>query len=418
MLDGSRQRTERTSDIVLFDANSYYASCHQAVQPDLRGKPVIVAGDPKNRSGIVLTASYEARRFGIKTTMPIRQALNLCPEAVVLKPDFALYLELSGKMWQVVRRYTDEGHIQVVSIDECFADFQGSQRLFGDTPTIARRVQAEIFSELSLGISVGISYCKILAKLASDYARDPLTRIKCPRSFTVIQPEDLREKVWPLPLGELSGIGKQLEQRFSSIGLKTIEDLAHADPLMIRLSFGLYGERLYQWANGIDDRPVTPEEPVSNRSLGRSVTLPQNILDPDQVAQVLLVLSESVGRKVRQEKVKARTLTLTLKDTRLKSHTYSTTLPEPTDSSLVFYRECLNLYNQRWPIQEPIRLIGISAGKLYQGPEQLSLFSEKEVEAKQLTQTLDRLKDKYGSHSVMRATELLDLGQNVSRRKD
>jgi DNA polymerase-4 len=403
-------------DIVLFDANSYYASCHQAVDPELRGKPLLVAGDPKNRTGIILTASYEARVFGVKTAMPLFQALKHCPDAVLLSPDFSLYLDLSEKMWQIVSRYTDKEHIEVVSVDECFADFSGSHLLFGSTEEIARRIQREIYEELNLGVSVGVSYCKILAKLASDYERDPHTRVKRPRSFTVFSPSDLESNVWPLRVGELSGIGSQMEKHLENLRIYTIGDLAQFSPKLLEQRFGVYGLKIHDWANGRDDRRVTPEDNVQNHSLGRSITLPEDIADSDRVAEVLLSLADSVGRKVRHEKAKARTITLTIKNSKFKTRTYSTTLSEPTDLTDILYRESLRLYHEKWLQNEPIRLLGITAGRLQKGHEQLSLFQEEIEEQTELSRTVDELRDKYGSKIVIRGTQLLSLSREIAGR--
>lgn len=406
-------------NIALFDANSYFASCHQAVDPGLRGKPVIVAGDPKNRSGIVLTASHEARCHGIKTAMPVQQALRYCPDALLIRPNFPLYLDLSEKMWRIVERYTDSDHIQVVSIDECFADFQGSHRLFGSTIEIARRVQREIWEELNLGISVGISYGKTFAKLASEYTRDPHTGIKIPRSFTCISLSDFREKVWPLPVGELSGVGRKMQGHLHALHISTIGDLARTSETQLIQKFGVIGQRLYQWANGVDPRPVQPDVSNANHSLGRMVTLSHDLLEPDQVAQVLLTLADSVGRKVRKEKSKTRTVTLTIKDATFQSHSFSISLPEPTDLTEKIYDVSYALYVEKWQLTgRPIRLLGISVSNLQSGIEQLSIFNEEDVSASKLTQTVDALRDRFGTQAVLKATQLLLLGENIRQRKE
>lgn len=410
------RKVNQTLDIVLFDANSYYASCHQAINPELRGKPLLVAGDPKNRTGIILTASYEARLCGVKTAMPLFQALRYCPQAIVLPPNFSLYLELSDKMWEIVRRYTDQDHIEVVSVDECFADFSGSHLLYGSTEEIARRIQREIFEELNLGISVGISYCKILAKLASDYERDSLTRVKQPRSFTVFSPQDLEPKIWPLPVGELSGIGSKMEKHLYDLGIRTIGNLAQFPPDRLEQRFGVNGLRIHDWSNGRDFRPVSPEDDVQNHSLGRSITLPEDLTDSESVAEVLLSLADNVGRKVRSEKAKARTITLTIKDSKFKTRTFSTTLSESTNLTEIFYLESVNLYQKKWHSPVPIRLLGITAGRLEKGFEQLSLFNEAIEEQSELSRTVDSLRDKYGSQVVMRGTQLLSLSRELAQR--
>lgn len=408
-------KENQSLDIALFDANSYYASCHQAVNPELRGKPIAVAGDPKSRTGIILTASYEARLYGVKTAMPLFQARKLCPELVVISPDFSLYLDLSEKMWQIVGRYTDDEHIEVVSVDECFADFRGSHLLFGSTEEIARSIQKEIWEELGLGVSVGISYCKALAKLASGYQRDPRSKIKLPRSFTVLSPADLQTKVWPLRVGELSGIGRKTEEELAKLGIYTIGELAQSSPKDLEKRFGLLGIKMHSWANGEDERSVSPEGQVKDHSIGRSLTLPHDITDLEEAAEVLLNLADSVGRRVRLEGFKAQTITLVVKGGDFKNRSFSTTLFEPTDLTDIFYEESVRLL-EKWPKGKPIRLLGITTSRLQKGIEQLSLFQEDVEEQTELTKAVDAIREKYGTDILMRGTQYLSLSQKLRQR--
>lgn len=403
-------------DIVLFDANSFYASCHQVQDPSLRNLPLIVAGDPRNRTGIVLTASYEARSFGIKTAMPLFQALRLCPQCVALPPDFSLYLDLSSKMWKIVERYTDSIHIEIMSIDECYADFSGSHLLFGSTAEIAQRVQREIWEELGLGVSVGQSYCKIFAKLASEL-KDPASDRKQPRSFSSISPEDLESKVWPLPVGELNGVGRKLQAQLAAHGIASIGDLARSSPAYMQRFFGVTGLTLHRWANGRDKRRVGLDNTPASHSLSRSVTLPHDITESSHVAQVLLSLADSVGRKLRLERALCRTLTLTVKDSDFRVHTYSSTLSHPTDLTEIIYRECYGLYERKHLKEKSIRLLGITLARVQNNGEQLRLFDEENAEARHLAHTVDSLRDRFGSKTMVRASQLLDLGQNILARK-
>ena len=405
-------------NIVLFDANSYYASCHQAIEPALREKPVLVTGDPKNRTGIVLTASYEARLLGVKTTMPIYRALALCPEAILVRPDFSLYLELSDMMWQIVGRYTDQEHIEVVSIDECYADFSGSTRLFGTTISIARRVQSEIWGELHLGVSVGLSYCKIMAKIGSEYARDPITRIKLPRSFTQISPQEVQSMIWPLRVGEIPGVGHKFEQRLNTLGINSIGDLAQYPAPALTAHIGSLAPKLNEWANGHDLRPVRTCSSESPRSLGRSITLSEDIADSEQVRQVLLSLADSVGSKIRKRNSKTKIITLTVKSSDFKVRTFSTTLSEPTDNTTIIYHECCRLFQTKWSQGKPIRLLGISVTLLERKFEQLTLFNEHETTACQLNHTVDTLRQRFGSQIILRGTQLLPLSHKVHKRTD
>lgn len=391
-------------DIALFDANSYYASCHQAVDPTLRGKPVLVAGDPGKRTGIILTASYEARLHGVKTTMPVRHALALCPEAVLIQPDFPLYLTLSEKMWQIVGRYTDR--IEVVSVDECYADFLGSHLLFGPSTNIAQRIQTEIWEELRLGVSVGLSYCKVMAKIGSQYARDPATGVKHRRSFTKISDEDVAAIIWTMRVEEIPGVGRALQSRLNGIGIYSIGDLAHYPAEELFRQIGTVGLKFQQWANGKDPRPVRAGTEQTQRSLGRSVTLPEDISEPEQVNQVLLALADSIGRRLRHQKARTQVITLTVRNSDFLTYTFSTTLDRPTDHAKDIFRECCQLHQDKWT-KGAIRLLGISVSLLHSDSEQLSLFNERENLERKLDETVDTLRERYGSQSVLRAAQLL-----------
>jgi DNA polymerase-4 len=221
-------------NILHVDMNAFYASCHQVIDPKLRGKPVLVAGDPKKRNGIILTASYEARKFGVKTAMPNWQAQKLCPRGIFVKPDYDLYVRFSSEVVEILERFTPL--VEVFSIDEAWLDVRGCEGLFGDSVSIGKQIQQAITCELGLPCSVGISGNKLLAKMASD--------LKKPMGLTVIAPEDVPKILWPLPVDELFGVGKHMAEKLKKMNINTIGDLAQVPHSLLEGAFGLNGRYL------------------------------------------------------------------------------------------------------------------------------------------------------------------------------
>lgn len=378
-------------NILHVDMNAFYASCHQAKDPSLKGKPVIVAGDPKKRNGIVLTASYEARAYGVKTAMPNFQAKKLCPHAVFLKPDYFLYVEMSERVMDILRRFTPD--VEVFSVDEAWLDVSGCERLFGDSVEIAGKIQRTIKEELDLPCSIGISCNKILAKMASD--------LKKPAGITVLHPEEVPGVIWPLPVEELYGVGRKMAQKLYSMGIKTIGDLAGIPVEFLESSFGVIGRQLHLWANGIDDSPVNPEFSKGEKSIGHSITLPKDINTFEEAKAVLLSLSEQVGRRVRRKKIVGRVVTLTLRDDSFLTRTRSATIPY-TNTTEDIYRTAKKLLENNWDGKTPLRLLGVSLSGLTRDFEQISIFSGEE-KIKRLNKIVDEIKDKYGEGAIFRA---------------
>jgi len=378
-------------NILHVDMNAFYASCHQAKDPSLKGKPVIVAGDPKKRNGIVLTASYEARAYGVKTAMPNFQAKKLCPHAVFLKPDYFLYVEMSERVMDILRRFTPD--VEVFSVDEAWLDVSGCERLFGDSVEIAGKIQRTIKEELDLPCSIGISCNKILAKMASD--------LKKPAGITVLHPEEVPGVIWPLPVEELYGVGRKMAQKLYSMGIKTIGDLAGIPVEFLESSFGVIGRQLHLWANGIDDSPVNPEFSKGEKSIGHSITLPKDINTFEEAKAVLLSLSEQVGRRVRRKKIVGRVVTLTLRDDSFLTRTRSATIPY-TNTTEDIYRTAKKLLENNWDGKTPLRLLGVSLSGLTRDFEQISIFSGEE-KIKRLNKIVDEIKDKYGEGAICRA---------------
>jgi len=385
--------------IIHVDMNAFYASCHQAKDPDLKAKPILVAGDPKKRTGIVLTASYEARAFGVKTAMPNWQAKELCPQAIFIKPDYDLYVGTSRKVMDILGRFTPL--LEIFSIDEAWLDVTGCEGLFGDSVTIAQKIQKAVKQELDLPCSVGVSCNKLLAKMASD--------MKKPMGLTVLAPEDVPQILWPMPVGELFGVGHRMAERLRKLGIMTIGDLARAPEELLQHEFGLNGSHLHLAANGIDDSPVDPHSMDTAKSMGHSTTLSRDVTSFQEAETVLLSLSEQVGRRVRRENYMGRTVTLTLRDAHFGTITRSMTIPYTCTANDI-YAAARRLLRANWDGRTPLRLLGVSLSQLVK-EFQLSIFKEDEKKNR-LNQAIDEIKDRFGDNAIFRAKLLKDDGLN------
>ena len=380
--------------------NAFYASCHQAKDPSLKGKPLLVAGNPKKRSGIILTASYEARKFGVKTAMVNWQAKKLCPQGIFIKPDYDLYITTSHKVMEIIRRFSPV--VEVFSIDEAWLDVRGCERLFGDAVSIAKQIQKTIAQELDLPCSIGVSCNKLLSKMASDLEK--------PRGLTVIAKEDVATKLWHLPVGEIFGVGKRMAARLDRMNVKTIGDLARLPVNLLEQSFGLNGRYLHLWANGIDDSPVDPHSNDEAKSMGHSTTLAKDITSFEDAQKVLLSLSEQVGRRIRRENYMGRTVTITLRDASFNTITRSKTISY-TSSTEDIYFTAIGLLHGNWDGHTPLRLLGVSLSHLSKGVNQLSIFEEDDKK-KKLNKVMDEIKDRFGDGAIFRAGILDDDGLN------
>ncbi|MCL6626982.1 MAG: DNA polymerase IV [Alicyclobacillus shizuokensis] len=405
-------------DILHIDMNAFYCSCHAAADPHrYRGKPTAVAGSPETRHGVVVTASYEARRFGVRATMTVPQAVRVCPSLILIEPDFSLYRAYSREVMRIVREYTPL--VEVFSIDECFADVGGSGQ-FGSPTEIARTIQRRLQRELGLPCSVGIGSNKFLAKMASDR--------KKPMGITEIRSAHLRDRLWPLSVDEMLGVGRRTAQRLKEMGLATIGDVAASRPHVLERRFGKRGVELWRLSNGIDDRPVIPVRPP-NKSIGHSITLPQDATDREEVQTILLNLSDRVGRRLRRHGAVGRAVQVTIRYATRETITRVMTLERPTDVTEDVYAAACTLVRAHWQPFRPIRLLGVSVQQLaYPGeatPVQLRLFPEAEsawaprgflqsdsvVQStsrrwKRLDRVMDRLRDKYGEDIILRGRML------------
>jgi DNA polymerase-4 len=381
--------------ILHIDMNSFFASCEQAVNPELKKAPLIVGGDPEKRSGIVLAASYDAKRYGVKTTMTLNEAARLCPGAVFVKPTHGLYEKMSRQVMQIFSEYAPA--MEQLSIDEAFLDMTGTQSLYGDIMQVAKVIQNRILEELKLPCSVGISSNKLLAKMASDY--------KKPMGITTIYPHEVEEKIWPLKVSELFGVGKKSAIKLNQSGIQTIGQLAKTDILILN---GLFGESmanmLHNYANGIDPSPVEPVKEDS-KSVGNEMTFPEDLTKTEDILRELLILSDKVAYRLRQKKLKGKTISIKVKYYDFSVITRAHTIDTVTDSADCIYNAVKELIKTN-KLTKAIRLLGVTVTNFEdENNQQLSLFTQDNNTSK-LDSMLDEIREKYGYSAVKRATNL------------
>lgn len=395
---GVRRRVQvRAMCIIHCDMDAFYASVEQRDDPSIRGRPVAVGGGVQQR-GVISAASYEARRYGVRSAMPTFKALRLCPGLVLVPPDHAKYERVSGEIMRIFLHYTPL--VEPLSLDEAFLDVRGSEGLFGPAEAIGREIQRRIRDELGLTVSVGIGPNKFLAKLASGHRK--------PCGFTVIPAGEAVEFISPLPVSRLWGTGARTAEKLHKMGVQTIGEVRRLPLATLERGFGKYGRVLYELARGIDDRKVEPGHAA--KSIGREVTFAADVYAMDQLQFTLRELAEILGRRLRKKGLKCGSVTLKLKYPDFRLVTRCQTLGEPTDLTSVIFQAGEELLRRH--CAPPVRLLGLSCGKLT-GVSQPTLFpDEKAVKEARVTQALDALKDKYGEDVVRVGRLLRGKGRN------
>lgn len=388
--------------VFLVDMNAFFISCEMSRNPEISGNPAAVAGDPRNRSGIILAANYEARKFGVKTTMVIHQALKLCPGMIIIPPDHRYYEARSREVMSLLGNYSPV--IEQNSIDEAWLDMTGTENLFGKPVDAARKIMDNINEGLGLWCSIGISENKLLAKIASE--------MKKPMGITELWLKDIKEKLWPLKVTDMYGVGKQTGSKLNNLGINTIGDLALYDSKALARLLGKQGVELQAYANGLDQSPVTPHSSGEMKSIGRSSTLSEDAVDIEAVRNLFLEMCEEVGYDARKNNKKARTVQITIKYSDFQSITRQVST-EPTYLTKDIFEKGFSLLKKNWNSFRPVRLIGVSISGFEQEnhPEQLSLFEEDEIynqseKEEKLEKTIDSIRSRHGLASVTRAVQI------------
>ncbi len=383
------------------DLNNFYASVECLYNPEIRNKPVIVCGDAESRHGIVLAKNQIAKKAGVKTGDVIWEAKQKCPGLVQIPADFRKYLRFSRLARAIYGDYTDQ--IESFGIDECWLDVTGSTHLFGDGHHIADTIRQRFREELGLTASVGVSYNKIFAKLGSD--------MKKPDATTVITEDNYRDKVWPLPAGELLYVGRSTRRKLENRAIFTIGDIAKADIKNLRLMLGVWGETLWSFANGFDAAPVrlNGEESIV-KSVGNSTTTVRDLVNNTDVKLIIYVLAESVATRLRKHGLKCKTVAIHVRDKELYSFDRQGKLPSPTFISNDIAEKAMELFKANCNWSKPIRSIGVRGADLVtaNGHVQIDLFDGDNLEAETLERTIDGLRKRFGHYSVQRCAMLLD----------
>lgn len=378
--------------ILHVDMNSFYASVEMAYDPMLKGKPLAIAGNPKERRGIIVTCSYEARKYGVKTTMPLWEAKRLCPQLIVRKPNFDRYRAASIGMFDVLRQFSDL--VEPVSIDEGYVDITNSYAL-GSPLEIAEAIQQRILDTLDLPCSIGIAPNKFLAKTASD--------MKKPLGITILRKRDVETFLWPRKTGEMHGIGPKTAEKLASIDVHTIGDLANASDIQLRGLLGINGERLKAHANGEDDRKVDPNAASEFKSVGNSTTLANDTTNEQELFAILEKLSEKVSTRMKQKKVLSTNISIMIRYQNRRTITRSKQLKNPIVQQEEIATIAKHLFVKHWN-GEAIRLLGVTGNDLVdesRAIHQLDLFSyEEQAKKEPLIHTIEQLKEKYGDNII------------------
>lgn len=380
--------------ILHIDMNSFYASVEMTHDPSLKGKPLAIAGDVEERRGIIVTCSYEARAFGVKTTMPLWEAKRLCPNLIVRKPNFERYKKASVAMFNLLRTYTPL--VEPVSIDEGYVDITSCYQL-GTPLEIAKEIQKRILEQLQLPCSIGIAPNKFLAKMASD--------MKKPMGITILRKRDVPTVLWPLKVEEMHGIGKKTAEKLKTIQITTIKELAEGNVVQLKQLLGINGERLMQRANGIDPRIVDPEADSEFKSIGSSTTLPIDTSDEEILIPLIRELCETVGERIRKKDLLSQNIQLTIKYFDRQTITRSKKLDHYIESDDEIFQAALRLWKKHWNLED-VRLLGVTAHDLSEKQEtfkQLNLFSyEEDAKIESTQKALDEIKKKFGENIIQK----------------
>ena len=380
---------ERAASILHVDLDAFFAAVEQRDRPELRGKPVIVGGGGPNDRGVVSTCSYEARKFGVRSAMPLRTASALCPHAIFVPVDGKKYSAVSLQVMAILRRYSPQ--VEQVSIDEAFLDVHGVEALHGTPIAIARSIKAAVHDELQLTISVGVATTKLVAKVASDLEK--------PDGLVVVPAGTEADFLATLAIGRLWGVGERTRLALADYGVTTIGDLARLPEDVLRRRFGNMGPVLAERAGGIDAAPVGSGDPA--KSVSHEHTFDVDTGDWDVLERTLLGLSEGVARRLRDGGVKAGTIGVKVRDSAFVTATRQRTLAEPTDDSEVIWHTAVALARpQVRGIR--VRLLGVAATHLGER-EQLALFGSGDERRRKATEATDRIRRRYGSRAITRA---------------
>lgn len=366
---------------------------------DLREIPAIIGGDQKSRHGVVLAKSPVAKRYGIRTGEPVANAFRKCPNLAMYPPDHKMYREKSRQLMAYLRTFTKE--IQQVSVDECYMDFTGIADRWNSPVDGAVEIKEGIKERFGFTVNIGISTNKLLAKMASDFEK--------PDRIHTLYPEEIRVKMWPLPIGDLYMAGRSSVEVLKKLEINTIGDLAQADPKLIMLHLKSHGKLLWEFANGIGTS-VVQSEPDEAKGIGNSTTLPEDAETIEEIRPVFGRLAQSVGNRLKKAGKKAGMVNMEIKYYDFRTVSHQIQLERPTSDPEILQETACSLFLETWS-GEPVRLLGIRTSKLTDeaAPEQLSIFDieipkEPDEKHKKLKKAMDEINGRFGDGAVMKAS--------------
>ena len=383
------------------DLNNFFASVELLEHPELKGCPVCVGGDEKARHGIVLAKNERAKKYGVKTGEPLAKAFEKCPMLKVLASHYDKYVYYSKLVKAIYMRYTDQ--VEAFGADECWLDVTGSRFLFGDGVTIANSIREAVKKETGLTISVGVSYNKIFAKLGSD--------MKKPDAVTEISREGYKEKVCPLPCGELFGVGRSTAEKLRRHGIYTIGELASTDEEFIRRLFGKNGVTLLKYAKGYDDMPVAYEsyKPIC-KSISHGCTSAFDLKDEREAELLIMQLSDMVGEKLREENFAAHKIQITVRDNKLADVSFSESYSYPIIRAKQIKNAATRLFLQKYSFENPVRAISVGVSELEcdDVPYQLDLYTDHDMLERDVAKerAAEEIRRRLGKKAIVRGSLL------------
>jgi DNA polymerase IV len=392
----------RARIIFHIDVNSAYLSweavhrLQQGDSLDLRTIPSVVGGDPLTRHGIVLAKSIPAKKFEIQTGETLFSATSKCPELVIAKPNYLLFRQCSQALGDILREYSPL--IQQFSVDEYFLDFTHMDQIFGDPLETASKIKDRIKSELGFTVNIGVSSNKLLAKMASELEK--------PDKVHTLFPEEIPTKMWPLPINELFMVGRATSRKLLSRNIKTIGELAHTDPKLLRMSLKSHGTLIWNYANGIENSPVKPGGSILVKGMGNSTTLPFDVEDHKEARLVLLSLVETVAMRLRHSHSSAQLVAISFRTNEFLSYSHQRKFSHATDCTNEIWEIACELFDELWRGQ-PLRHMGVRVSELCQDDfVQLSLFQKDYEKDRKVDQAIDLIRERFGSYAIIRSSYL------------
>ena len=384
--------------ILHLDLDAFFCSVEELRDPTLKGKPFAVGGLPEQR-GVVASCSYAARRLGIRSAMPMGQALRLCPNLIVIHGRHSEYAAFSHKVMAYCENLSD--FVEQISIDEAFLDVSD---LRAPAETLAHELQSAIWDDLNLPCSIGVATNKLVAKIANNVGKSRARGTGAPMAITVVPPGEEAAFLAPLPVADLWGVGPKTAMQLTALGLATIGDLASWPPEDLIRRFGEHGRDLAQRARGEDERPVSIEHEI--KSVSHETTFEHDVSDEELLYRTLRHLVEGVGRRLRQAGVRGNTVRLKLRWADFTTITRQVTLEEPTDLDAEIVAAAIKLFDKTWIGGRSVRLIGVGVSGLCEPVQQLGLWGLPSDKHRKLQEALDAVRERFGSEAVKRASDL------------